>query len=112
MITNYMRGNGVELDAVSTNKINSILQNDDWTYYIDDMMNVVCYPMIEFLTQIWGDEKQTKVDLLAVQTASKNAIIDGTDYVALSYAVDNDGHSIPPPDAERPTDGSDDPTFT
>ena len=61
-------------------------------WVIDDILT----PLALFLTQSWKDQKQTHTDLLAVQKASKDKIIDTTDYVALGWTVDNSGiiHSV------------------
>ena len=45
--------------------------------------------------------KQAAIDLLAVEVASKNAIIDASDYVALGYKVTDAGVIVAP--AEDPT---------
>ena len=60
---------------------------NEGTLYKRWVVDDILIPLGAFLKKQWAAEKQTHVDLLAVQVAGKNKLIDGCDYVALGWKV-------------------------
>ena len=85
------------IDPVILNKIHEIWTPSDWTWYASTSYFGGLFDAIVTTAETsFTDGKQTAIDLLAVETASKNAIIDASDWVALGYKVSETGVIVEP----------------
>ena len=76
------------IDPVILNKIHEIWSPSDWTWYASaSYFSALLDGIVEVARTSFTDGKQSAVELLAVEVASKNAIIDASDWVALGYTV-------------------------
>ena len=85
------------IDPVILNKIHEIWTPSDWTWYASNAYFDGLFDAIVATAETsFTDGKQTAIDLLAVETASKNAIIGASDWVALGYTVSESGVIVVP----------------
>ena len=81
-----------QIDPVILNKTHEIWTPSDWTWYATNSYFSVLFDGIEEVARTsFTDGKQSAIDLLAVEVASKNAIVYASDWVALGYTVSESG---------------------
>ena len=96
-VFDYIANSGFENDPIVVNKINILWDTritSNGTLFMRWVIDDILIPLATFLEKEWAKEKQTHTDLLAVQKASKETIIDGTDYVATGWTIGENGNVI------------------